>query len=250
MIALAIILFFAGPVIGALAARLSFAWPDAYGRHQDADQCQKCGASYRWFEVLPAVSSVMHQGRCPRCGAQARTLHVVAEGLGLFVPVTAWLFAPEGIFILSCLIGWTLLALAITDWRVFILPDAMNAVLVVLGAAFIVLHARDDWLHHLAGGLAGFLILFSVEVAYKALRGQDGLGRGDAKLLGGLGLWLGWTRLPEVLLFASAFGLTFALLSGRSRTEGEPGQTPLAFGPWLALGAWTSWLAGPLLVSS
>ncbi|MEQ9315388.1 MAG: A24 family peptidase, partial [Henriciella sp.] len=148
----------------------------------------------------------------------------------------------------SCLMGWTLLALAAIDWRSFILPDPLNALLAVLGLVMVGLYAREAWLDHLIGAVAGYGILFSVETFYRITRGRDGLGRGDAKLLGALGLWTGWTRLPDILLMASLAGLAAALVSSRLSKEPLSGSTALAFGPWLALAGWVSWLAGPILV--
>ena len=74
------------------------------------------------------------------------------------------------------------------------------------------------------------------------------MGRGDAKLLGASGLWVGWTRLPDVLLIASLSGLLAALLYNRLLRHELSASTPVAFGPWLALAGWISWLSGPLFV--
>ena len=168
---------------------------------------------------------------------------------GLAVSVSAWAFAPGGTLVLSLLMGWTLLALAVIDWRTFILPDPLNLLLAVLGAVMVWQTRPDAWADHLIGGAAGYLLLLGVELAYKHTRGREGLGRGDAKLLGALGLWLGWTRLPDLLLIASGLGLAAALVSSRLSGREMSGTTALAFGPWLALAGWICWLAGPLLVT-
>lgn len=166
----------------------------------------------------------------------------------IIIAISAWLFAPAGTLILSCLFGWTLLALAIIDFRSFILPDPLTLLAALLGAIMIAATRPGAWAEHLIGGVAGFTLLFAVELSYRHLRGREGLGRGDAKLLGALGLWTGWTRLPDILLIASLTGLIAALLASRISRESVSGTTPVAFGPWLALAGWISWLSGPLLV--
>ncbi|WP_084418510.1 prepilin peptidase [Henriciella litoralis] len=166
----------------------------------------------------------------------------------LAIGLSAWAFAPPGTLALSIAMGATLLALAIIDWRTFILPDPLNLLLALLGLAMIWMVAREDWLHHLIGGVAGYLILLAVELFYRHVRGIDALGRGDAKLLGALGLWVGWTRLPDILLVAAGTGLIAALVASQLGDGGLKRDTPLAFGPWLALSGWICWLAGPLLV--
>ena len=166
----------------------------------------------------------------------------------LAVTASAWAFAPPGTLMLSLFMGWTLLALAVIDWHSFILPDPLNLLLAGLGGVMVWLTRPDAWLDHLLGGIIGYLLLLIIELAYRGTRGRDGLGRGDAKLLGALGLWVGWTRLPDILLLGSALGLAAALITSRLSGKKMSGTTTLAFGPWLALAGWISWLAGPLLV--
>ena len=168
----------------------------------------------------------------------------------IIIPISAWLFAPVDTVILSCLFGWVLLALAVIDFRSLLLPDPLTLAAALLGALMVATTRPNDWLEHLIGGVAGYLVLFLVETVYLRLRGRDGLGRGDAKLLGAIGLWVGWTRLPDVLLLASLTGLLAALTANRLLKKELSASTPVAFAPWLALAGWISWLAGPLLVPS
>ncbi|MGB3625465.1 MAG: A24 family peptidase, partial [Henriciella sp.] len=243
-------LFFilAGPFIGSFIGLLAFRWPEGEPWLAKRSACRNCATTLRWFELVPVISWIALRGRCRSCGATISAFYAACEILALAVPVTAYLFAPEGTYILSCLMGWTLLALAAIDWRSFILPDGLNLLLAALGGGMIVLHARSVWPEHLIGGLAGFGLLFLVETFYRQTRGREGLGRGDAKLLGALGLWTGWMQLPDILLIASLSGLAAALAASMLSKERLSGSTALAFGPWLALAGWISWLSGPLLV--
>ena len=75
------------------------------------------------------------------------------------------------------------------------------------------------------------------------MRGRDGLGQGDAKLLAASGAWLGVAALPNVVLFAAVAGLAMAAvlsLGGKVLTA----RTMLPFGPCLALATWLIWLQG------
>ena len=144
--------------------------------------------------------------------------------------------------VFTFLFGALLLLLAVIDARRLILPNELNAALAIAGLAMIWRLAPEAWLEHLIGGLAGFALLFLVETGYRALRGREGLGRGDAKLLGAIGLWTSWLGLPSVLLIASGAGLLYGLaLIARGG-----GRVAIPFGPFLALGGWLVWLYGPL----
>lgn len=150
-------------------------------------------------------------------------------------------------------LGWSvalaglLSALTVIDLKTFRLPNVLTLAVAGLGAVMVYLTRADMWLHHAIGGAIGFSILWAMEVGYKALRGRDGLGRGDAKLLGALGLWVGWMGLAPTLLIASFGGLAFGIISQLRAKSDNGSPSVIAFGPWIALGGWIIWLAGPSL---
>lgn len=164
--------------------------------------------------------------------------------------VAAWAATATGGWLawLSCGFGWLLLSLAIIDLRYFLLPDFLTAPLVALGILVTWMIAPDLVLSHLIGAAGGFAFFALGREAYYRLRGHDGLGLGDAKLMAGLGAWLGWEALPGVLLIAAGIGL---LAAGWHifRAGGMPArQVRLPFGACLALGGWFAWLHGPLVI--
>lgn len=134
-----------------------------------------------------------------------------------------------------------LLTLSWIDFRDFRLPDRITLPMIALGiwTNSVFLGAP---LGSLAGAALGYGALLAVELTYKRLRGRDGLGRGDAKLLAAAGAWCTALYLPFILLVASASALLFALLLGLVRGRLPSGQDALAFGPWLALGFYVCWL--------
>ncbi len=150
-------------------------------------------------------------------------------------------------------LGWSialaglLSALAIIDLKTFRLPNILTLAVAGLGAVMVYLTRSDAWLDHALGGLIGYGVLWAMEVGYKALRGRDGLGRGDAKLLGALGIWTGWVGLAPILLIASFGGLAYVLVSSARAKSDSRSPSAIAFGPWIALGGWIIWLAGPAL---
>ncbi|MEQ8559269.1 MAG: A24 family peptidase [Henriciella sp.] len=234
--------------MGAFIARLAMRWPEGEPWLARRSACRSCGKPLQWWELLPIVSWLARRGKCRQCGTPFPWMRPVCEVGGLLVALSAWAFAPDGTVILSCLFGWTLLALAAIDLRSFLLPDPLNLLAALLGVLMIWLTQPDAWAEHLIGGAAGYLVLLAVEFSYRFIRGRDGLGRGDAKLFGVLGLWVGWMRLPDILLVASLSGIVAAIVASRLGSGSLKGTTAIAFGPWLALAGWIAWLSGPLLV--
>jgi len=131
-----------------------------------------------------------------------------------------------------------LAALSVIDYRTLILPDILTLPLIAGGLLFA--YWQQALLAGSIGAVIGYAGLVGIELFYKKVRGVDGLGRGDAKLLAAGGAWCGWYGLAFILLIASASGLVHALLLSR---RGEQTNSKLPFGPHLALGIFVSWLA-------
>ena len=102
----------------------------------------------------------------------------------------------------------------VLDIRHLWLPDRLTSLLAVaglLGGPFLM--PGTDWIDRIAGGVGGYIVLEIIRRLYRALRHREGMGAGDPKLLGAIGIWLGWQALPLVILFASIIGLLWALIA-------------------------------------
>lgn len=177
--------------------------------------------------------------------AEALAIGLGAAGIAISAAATAsgWLAWASGSF------GLVLLALAAIDVRHFLLPDALTLPLVPAGLVLGWAIAPETLIHHLIGSIAGFGFFAMVRAGHLRLRGYEGLGFGDVKLMAGIGAFLTWQGLPSVVLLAACTGLATALYRyARGCAPGFNG--PLPFGAHLALGAWIVWLCGPLTLSS
>ena len=88
--------------------------------------------------------------------------------------------------------------------------------------------------------------LWTIYWLFKLIRGKEGMGHGDFKLLAALGAWLGWQVLPVIVLLSSVvgavIGITLIVFKGRDN------NLPLAFGPYLAIaGAIALFYGAPLV---
>ena len=131
------------------------------------------------------------------------------------------------------------------DTRHYWLPDSLTIVMALAGLLLGEYATGASLIERLIGGAAGFAGLWLVGALYRSLRDREGLGAGDPKLFGAIGLWAGWQSLPPILLIAALLGLAVALLQGRSRLDRMPFGTLLAVGAML----WTAFdAAGAQLV--
>jgi leader peptidase (prepilin peptidase)/N-methyltransferase len=232
---------FVGSFLGVVAARLPEGRDFVGGR----SRCDSCGTVLGWRELVPVVSWLAQRGRCRHCGAPIGAEPLLFELAGLGVAVWAVAMTDGWLVWATAGLGWVLLVLAAIDLRHLILPDVLTLPLIPAGLAVIWLIEPERLLAHAVGALLGWACLALLATAYRRLRGIDGLGMGDAKLLAAAGAWVGAEGLPSVLMAAAVPALAVALLQGWRRGRLDR-QAALAFGPWLCLGFWLVWLYGPV----
>lgn len=240
----AVLLGVLGLVFGSFIATLAIRWPEGRSVTRGRSACDACGKALKAHELMPVLSFVLQRGRCRDCGAAIRPSHLLVELLALVIGVSAALAASTPLEAAAgAMFGWLLLTLAALDLTAFWLPNLLTGALAATGLATGLLGIGAPLMDRLIGGAAGFGALWAVAMLYRSVRGRHGLGGGDPKMFGGIGLWLGWQALPLVLLLASVLGLAAAaalLLLGR-RVDGT---TRLPFGVLLAAGAFAVWLSG------
>ena len=120
------------------------------------------------------------------------------------------------IYLWGAILAAMLLALSYVDLREFRLPNVLTFPLIMLG--LIQSYLAGDITAALIGAAIGYGAFVGIAFAFKQLRGIDGLGRGDAKLLAAGGAWAGWSGLPMIVLIASLLGIIIALLGGLKKT--------------------------------
>lgn len=232
---------FVGSLLGVLIIRLPLDRPVVLAR----SVCATCGTPLGPLDLVPLASFALLRGRCRRCGHSIGWFHPAIElaalGVGIWAIIAC--HTSQQVWI-ACLLGWMLLALGWIDAQWFLLPDALTLPLLLLGIGIAMLTAPDEVFWHALGAACGYLGFRGVALVYHALRGREGLGAGDAKLLAAAGAWLGPGALPSVILLAALAGLVFAAaaaVAGRSMHA----TTALPFGAFLAASFWLCWLYGP-----
>ena len=191
--------------------------------------------------MVPILSFFLLKGRCRRCGAPIDPRHVLVELGAAAIGLAAFALLPPVAAAVTAAFGWWLLLTAALDYEHQWLPDRLTLPLLPLGLAAAWFEVGPSLTDRLIGAAAGFLLLWAVAFLYRQLRGREGLGGGDPKLLAALGAWLGWEPLPLVLLGAGLLGLAVVLVQYlRGRPVASTDRLPL--GTLMAIAAWPIWL--------
>jgi leader peptidase (prepilin peptidase)/N-methyltransferase len=230
---------FVGSFLGVLIRRL----PLEQRVMLDRSRCEACGHVLGMRDLLPIGSYLALRGRCRFCGTAIAPFHWAVELAAVAVAVTVALVSPDVPSLwCGCVLGWGLLALAWIDWRHLILPDALTLPLVLLGLGATVWLDPEALADHAAAAALAYLLFRLIAWTYRRLRGRDGLGEGDAKLMAAAGAWVGITALSSVLLGGALLTLLAAVISALRSGGGLSTTVRLPLGPGLCAALWLVWL--------
>ena len=219
--------------------------------------CMQCGTRINVYDNIPIFSWLLLRGKCRNCKSAISMRYPFVElGTGVLFGIVAWKFWPASVSGFLLLIAFLYLAaasvaLALIDLDTHTLPNAIVIPSYFVGAALLcaagIANGNYGALFRASIGMAVLWIFyFATAMAY-----PGGMGFGDVKLAGVLGLYLGylsWGALVTGAFAAFILGGIFgsALLASRkvSRKSGIP------FGPWMLVGAWVGVLFSAPIVHS
>ncbi|HLF96290.1 MAG TPA: A24 family peptidase [Methylococcaceae bacterium] len=212
-------------------------------------RCPQCLQTIRAWENIPILSFLLQKGRCRHCGAAISFRYPLVEALTAMVTVAVvWRFGWSVPALFALPFSWTLLGLAFIDFDRQLLPDSMTQPLLWTGLLLNGQSVYVDGPSSVYGAVAGYLTLWLIYHLFRLATGKEGMGYGDFKLLAALGAWLGWQKLPLIVLLSSltgaVLGLTLIGLGLRSREQ------PMPFGPYLAIAGWIALLWGDSLIAA
>ena len=231
-----------GLLIGSFLNVVAYRLPRGESLVKPRSRCTTCGEEVRPYDNVPVLSWLLLRGRCRHCGEPISARYPVVE------IVTAITFATVALvrgldadLLLELPFAAMLIAVADIDLEHRIVPNRILLPLAIWGVAATAVVRPDALPESLIAGAAAFTALLLTALAYPA-----GMGMGDVKLAGVMGIYLGLSVVPALLLafFAgSVVGIALMVRHGASaRKRGVP------FAPFMAAGALVGLLAGPELI--
>ncbi len=221
------------------AERFSLAFP---GSH-----CPHCGSPIPFWRNIPLLSYLLQKGRCADCGAAIALRYPMVELLtALLTLAVAWQFGVSWQALAGFLLTWVLIALSFIDYDTQLLPDNLTLPMIWLGLLLSLVPLFASPRDSILGAVFGYLLLWGVYQLFKLVTGKEGMGFGDFKLLAMLGAWLGWQKLPLIVLLSSFAGAVIGILL--VLFKGHHKEKPIPFGPYLAIAGWLALMFGENLV--
>lgn len=214
--------------------------------------CTQCKKQISWYDNIPVFSYLFLGGKCRKCKKAISIKYPLAElftAIAFVFVAIVYKWNPDVelqkhiLFFSDLYFFWTLIVLTFIDLEFRIIPDRFSLGNWAVALAIVIF----NWLkfdapltESIVGGVLGFGFFFLIGFAYEKIKGFEGLGFGDVKMMGWLGTWLGALGLPLLVLTASITGLIVGVVV-MIKEKGNL-KTAIPFGPFLAIGAIVVWL--------
>ena len=213
-----------------------------------SSRCPRCKTAIRWYDNLPVLSYLLLGGKCRSCRQPISARYPAVELItAVAFAIQAFYVGDDFVLLASRLIFTAILIVLFgTDYDVQRLPNVLTLPGLVIGLAFSVVQPpglRDA----VIGALLGAGILQGIRLAWYALRGVEGMGFGDVKMLAMVGAFLGWRNVIVVLFFSSLAGAVVGIVL--TVTGRQAMSTKLPFGTFMAVAAFAASLYGERLAA-
>jgi leader peptidase (prepilin peptidase) / N-methyltransferase len=205
--------------------------------------CPRCNERIKARDNIPLVSWLLLRGRCRNCGEPISPRYPLVELLVavIFAAITA-INGVEWDLAWQLPLAAVLVAVAAIDLDLHIIPNKIVYPAAVWGVVSALLIRASDLPELAAWGAGAFLFLLIAALIYPA-----GMGMGDVKLAGVMGLYLGSSVVVALLVaFLSGTAVGIGIMIRHGVAEGRKMGVP--FGPFLAFGGIVALLVGPDLV--
>ncbi|MGC4379031.1 A24 family peptidase [Fictibacillus sp. Mic-4] len=227
--------FLFGLILGSFFNVVGLRVPNKESIVRPGSRCTVCDRPLTAFELIPVLSYLFQKGKCRGCGTNISPLYPAVELL------TALLFALAPFLIgwtKECIAAWAFISLLmivfVSDIKYMIIPDKVLFFFLPLFIVLRLIIPLDPWWDMFVGGVAGFGLLFII-----AILSKGGMGGGDIKLMGVLGIALGWKVTLLTFFLSTVYGAVIGvvgLILGKVKRG-----VPFPFGPFIVFGAITAY---------
>ncbi len=220
-------------------------WPAELSVIRPRSRCPRCEKQIAWYDNMPVLSWLLLRGKCRGCALPISPMYPAVELLtGAIWAGMAWAYPLEleglrGAFFFTILLGITF-----TDAREQIIPDEFSLGGVAVGILFSLAGGLSTLLPALVGAATGFAVLWIVGAVGGLILKKEAMGGGDVKMMAMVGAFVGWQGVLLTIFLGALVGTIIYLPRSLMGSRKE-----IPFGVFLALGAATTWIAGPAIVA-
>lgn len=234
--------FIFGTIFGSFYNVVGLRTPEHIPYNSDRSFCPHCKMILQYYELIPVLSYIIQRGKCRSCKNRISIVYPVTELItGCLFAFSYLYFGWQWELIISLLFISLLMIVFVADISYMIIP---NKILLFFLPIFIGLRLfiqLEPFYDALIGALLGYFLLLLIIVV-----SNGGMGAGDMKLFGVIGLVLGWKNILVTFFISSVIGALFGgwLIWSKKVNKSEP----IPFGPFIVLAAIVSYFYGEYLI--
>ena len=213
--------------------------PKNKGGVSGRSNCPKCKKKIVWHDNIPIISYTILGGKCRKCKKHISYQYFVVELLSIISFILIYsLYGISLTTLLLFILSLSFIIIFFIDLKHFIIPNSITFPMMALG--FVKSFDPNlnpifpNYVNSLIGGLFGYGIIWSIIFFYKQVKKKEGMGLGDAKLLGVIGFWFGLKAVPFVIFLSSSIAIISVISDLIKKSKKLSSQIP--FGPYIVLG--------------
>lgn len=229
-----IVIFILGLLFGSFLCCMGYRIPNKISVVRPGSFCPHCKKSLKWYMNIPLISFIFLKGRCAYCREKISFVYPLCEILTALLYLSAYLYFGFSIeFYIAIVISSALVVTIVSDFIYFYVSDRviLTSILALIAILYI-FNGLNVTFYRLLSGIAMFLIMSAIKFVGDRVFKKESMGGGDLKLMGVIGMAVGFIQSFFVLFIASVSGLLFAIITMKKRSNGI-----IPFGPFLLLGA-------------
>lgn len=234
--------FIFGTILGSFYNVVGLRVPKKIPFHNDRSYCPNCKKQLKYYELIPIISYVIQGGKCRNCKTKISFIYPFVEFMTGLLFVFSYIKLGFQLELIVAIIFMSLLMIIfVSDISYMLIPNKVLVFflpIIIVARIFIPL---EPWYDAIIGALVGYVLLAIIIIASKG-----GMGAGDMKLFGVMGIVLGWKSILLTFFLAALFGAVIGgmLMLFKKVKRGEP----IPFGPFIVLAAIITYFYGELLI--
>lgn len=239
---LIIYFFVLGGIVGSFFNVVGLRVPEKRFFESQRSYCPHCRHTLTWYELIPVFSFLIQLGKCRHCKQPISSLYPLIEvGTGLLFGLSFYYIGLQPELMTALIFVSLLMIILVTDLKFMLIPDKILLFFLPLFILLRIFIPLNPWWSPIAGAVIGIGLL-----ALIIILSRGGMGGGDMKLFGVLGIILGWKSVLLAFFLSTLYGaiisgflLLFHLIDRKK---------PVPFGPYIVIGALTAYFFGESLM--
>jgi leader peptidase (prepilin peptidase)/N-methyltransferase len=232
-----------GAILGSFLNVVAYRLPRGESLLHPPSACPSCGTPIKPYDNVPVLGWLWLRGRCRACGAPISVKYPIVEAVtGLLCAACVLKFGADQDVWLPLVFVLLLVPITLIDLEHHIIPNVLAAIGAVAAFALVLAFQTDDLTEHIIAALAAGGFFLIAALVYPA-----GMGMGDVKLAGVMGLFLGRAVAPAIFAALIAGTVVGAVVIARFGAK-DGRKKGIPFGPWLAFGSLVGLFAGDDIV--